>query len=360
MKKIIVFLVTLIIVSCSDKKKKNDQNLILAKSEVKDFFILDSLFIGEPMAEDTVFVEETTNPAADDWIVDRFDSILNKQHAIFSRFKSNEIIKSVNVTNDLSLELKRKKYNIDEDLKDIQVVLYTKFKGIVKDSILFYKYQIDKFDNEYIDQRHEALTYINEGLNLYNLQTYTGMDEFERGVGPDLWNEYLIVKETGKIELLSTMANLAEIKKKEEKKLKPTISNNNLISHSRIKHLEYDFENTSFFYDCNESDRITFSLNWGDFSCPSNEIRFNAELMKIDENNFELKYSEIKGYAIERSLDSENYSKEISIGNLKYLNNELEFKWFGFYNTRTKRREFTQNPLTGKVESSSIILRKCN
>lgn len=358
MKKTTIFLVIFIIISCSDKKKSRHKVLDLHSYEKDDISIKDSLFVGEPVTKDAVFIKNTTDGGFSD--VDKFDTILNKHNDVFTHFKSNEIIKSINITADLSFELKRKKYKKEENLKDIQILFYTKFKGIVKDSIMFYKYQIDKYEGSYPQQRHETMSYIDEKLNLYSLSTYTSLSEI--GVGVNSWSKYTIQKNSGKIKLIDDKLNYIELAKKKEEEIdRPSQFIENPVSTSRNENydLDYSFQNTTFLYNCNMSDHITFSLNYSDFSCPSNEIRFKASLIKIDESNFELKYSEIKGYAIETSLDSKNYSKEISIGSLKYSNNKIEFTWLGFYNKKTKKREFTQNPFTGKVENSSINLQKC-
>lgn len=126
----------------------------------------DSLFIGEPLAADAVFINNTVE-APDFSYVDKYDTILNKHNTVFSRFKSQEIIKSIQVTTDLSFELERKKYKKEENLKNIQIMFYTKFKGIVKDSILFYKYQIDKDGEKYIQQRDITIIYIYQVLIIH-------------------------------------------------------------------------------------------------------------------------------------------------------------------------------------------------
>ncbi|MEP7095349.1 MAG: hypothetical protein ABI793_14905 [Flavobacterium sp.] len=355
MKKTIIFLIVLIIISCNDTKKKNNKVVHLPNPETENFSLSDSLFIGEPLAGDPFFIKNTTEGGFS--YVDEYDTILNRHNDVFSHFKSDEIIKSIQVTVDLSFELKRIKYKRQENLKNIQIMFYTKFKGIVKDSILFYKYQIDKDGERYIQQRFETLSYIDEKLNLYNLNTYTSLSEI--AVAVDSWEKYVIEKKSGKIKLINKM-NYSEIVQREQDKMdKSTVINENPENPSSSQIFDYDFENMTFHYDCNVSDFVNFSLNDGDFSCPSNGIRFEASLIKKDENNFELKYSEIKGYEIESSLDSKNYSKEIPIGKIKYSDNKIEFTWLGFYNTKTKKREFVENPFTGKVENSSIILKKC-
>ena len=344
-------------ISCSDKKKGNREFSIVPNSETNKFSLTDSLFVGEPSAGDAIFIKNTVEILGNSYF-EEFDSILNRHNGIFSHFKSDEIIKSINITPDLSFELKRKKYKKEENLKDIQIILYTKFKRIVKDSILFYKYHVDGVGN-YTLQRNETLSYIDEKLNLYSLNTYTGLSE--DAVGVDSWKKYAIQKESGKIKFISDLNYRYLASKKEKEMDKPSEFSENPVSTTSNENydLDYGFQNTTFLYNCNASDHVTFSLNYGDFSCPSTEIRFKALLIKKDENNFELKYSEIKGYNIETTLDSKNYSEEISVGSLKYSNNKIEFTWLGFYNTKTKKREFTQNPFTGKVEYSSIILQKC-
>ncbi len=355
MKKTIIFLLVLVVTSCNDVKKESDKVLSYHDSEMQNTLLSDSLFIGIPLVKDPFFIKNIVDGFEHSSFI-RFDSILNSHNTIFSKFKNDEIIKSIKVTPNLSFELKRKKYKKIENQKDIQIILYTKFKGTLRDSILFYKYHIDKV-GQYTLQRHETLSYIDEKLNLYSLNTYTGLSE--DAVEVDSWNKYSIEENSGKIKLINKM-NYREIAQKEQEKMdKSIVINENTENTSSSKIFDYEFEDISFHYDCNVSDFVNFSLNDGDFSCPSNGIRFEASLIKTDESNFELKYSEIRGYEIESSLDSKNYSKEISIGKIKYSDNKIEFTWLGFYNTKTKKREFLENPFTGKIENSSIILKNC-
>lgn len=82
--------------------------------------------------------------------------------------------------------------------------------------------------------------------------------------------------------------------------------------------------------------------------------------VEIDEEiNF--KYSVLTGITGHNTqVNWFDISHDSIICKVKSLNkNSLQFKWFGFYNSNTKKREFLKNPFTNKVETSTILLKKC-
>ncbi|NRS89890.1 putative methionine-R-sulfoxide reductase with GAF domain [Flavobacterium sp. 7E] len=58
-------------------------------------------------------------------------------------------------------------------------------------------------------------------------------------------------------------------------------------------------------------------------------------------------------------MDWKNYSNDEVVAKIRYMNNKMEFTWLGFYNTKSKKRDYIDNPFTGKIGKSSIILQKC-
>lgn len=80
------------------------------------------------------------------------------------------------------------------------------------------------------------------------------------------------------------------------------------------------------------------------------------------ENTYEFTYSQ--NYSSLSESESEQFWNDFSvkekIADIKILNNhQIEFKWYGFYNDKTKKREYTKNPFTLDVEHNTIILEKC-
>lgn len=343
-------------------KPKNDNGLVsdsINTEQVNNIDIQDSLFIGEPLAGDQEFIQNMEEGGNGYIYLDKFDLILKKHNRVFSKFRSNEIIKSIPITSDVSLELKRRKFSKKENLNNIQIMMYTRYKGRVKDSIVFYKFEVQKDVGGYgVHQRLETISFLKNDLTLYHLDSYTGL--YEMAFQPRTWNKYKINITTGKIDLIKKLdyADNEEDKVTEEPKKEEYKSKEKTVVEEDIEGLP--FENVAYLFNCNKSDYVSFGpMMKGSFSCPSTELRFDGLLKKIKENEYELRYEEIRGYNIEPSLDSKNYSKETAIAIIKYSNSIIQFKWIGFYNLKTKKIEFTKNPFTNKVELAPIILKKC-
>ncbi len=63
-----------------------------------------------------------------------------------------------------------------------------------------------------------------------------------------------------------------------------------------------------------------------------------------------------------KKIDTLFISKKISIGILKKHKNGLELKWYGLYNSKTKKREFVKDFVLiedNKNHSATIFLKKC-
>ena len=79
-------------------------------------------------------------------------------------------------------------------------------------------------------------------------------------------------------------------------------------------------------------------------------------------NLYEFKYEQ--NYSISSESESEqfwdDFSNKEKIADIKILNNnQIEFKWYGFFNDKTKKREYTKNPFKHIGEGNSVILEKC-
>ena len=80
-------------------------------------------------------------------------------------------------------------------------------------------------------------------------------------------------------------------------------------------------------------------------------------------NLYEFHYT--KNYSSSSESESEQFWNDFStkekIADIKVLNDhQIEFKWYGFYNDKTKKREYIKNPFTYNTDESSGILEKCN
>lgn len=79
-------------------------------------------------------------------------------------------------------------------------------------------------------------------------------------------------------------------------------------------------------------------------------------------NVYEFNYTQ--NYSVSSESESEQFWNDFSskekIADIKVLNNhQIEFKWYGFYNDKTKKREYTGNPFLYNGEEHTIVLEKC-
>lgn len=208
MKKIIILVIIALVYSC---KKENDikvnkieKPIVDKHSEIdviektENIEPLGKIFIGEPLISDKEFIHNLSEGGDNYKYFDEFENILSMSNKIFYRWSNNET--KVDKHGDLSLELTRLKYQKKENEKDIQIMLYVKIKGIKKDSIMFYKYQIDKQQSFYPDQRHEVLNNIDNKLTIYHLETFTNQSEFALAI--EKWSKLSINQKTGKIDVI--------------------------------------------------------------------------------------------------------------------------------------------------------------
>ena len=209
MKKLIIIVFVTLIYSCKkeptiteNKIEKSIEEIPIEKDSIEKIEVknsLDNIFIGEPLISDKEFVKNLNEGGENYKYFDEFENILLNNNKIFGKWKKNET--KVNKQGDISLQLSRLKYEKKDDEKDIQIMLYVKINGMKKDSIMFYKYQIDKEQSFYPDQRHEVLNHINNELIIYHLETFTNQSEFALAI--EKWSKFSINKKTGKIDLLT-------------------------------------------------------------------------------------------------------------------------------------------------------------
>ncbi|MBL7559913.1 hypothetical protein JAO71_08875 [Olleya sp. YSTF-M6] len=121
----------------------------------------------------------------------------------------------------------------------------------------------------------------------------------------------------------------------------------------------YELKKMKFSTDCKGDDYVFFLVG-GQFK--TKNIFFNSRLTRINDTEYYIYFSPPLLNPIPSDLkDATSFSLNKPIG--KIINNmeaELQFEWYGFYNRRTKEREFKQNPFTNKIENGSIVLKWCD
>lgn len=121
----------------------------------------------------------------------------------------------------------------------------------------------------------------------------------------------------------------------------------------------YELKKMKFSTDCEGEDYVFFLVG-GEFK--TKDIFFNTRFKRINETEYYIYFSPPLLDPVPDGLkDIVSFSLSKPIG--KIINNkedELEFEWYGFYNRRTKEREFKKNPFTNKLENGSIVLKWCD
>ncbi|QYS91613.1 hypothetical protein JJC04_02200 [Flavobacterium covae] len=118
--------------------------------------------------------------------------------------------------------------------------------------------------------------------------------------------------------------------------------------------------------DClNGNAKIEFNKEYVNLELIYNQIYINLE--KIDESNNTISYKlkEIpkdKG-SLGAKLDWENFMNESMVLEIKKRDDsKINFKWLGFYNSKTKKREFLENDFLSELNKEieiEITLEKC-
>jgi hypothetical protein len=386
-KKIFILLIILSIISCRKQQNlvkntsiKSEDTIVFKSVHNKVFQIKDSLFIGEPLIMGENFVYNLENGFKEDSYVgegyfEDYEKLLKKHNKNFINYKSDEFIRNLVINKNLSLELRRKRFDKKNRTNDIKIILFTKIDNLIKDSIIFYKYDIDEgtalSKGTEDDQRFENISFLDNNLILYHLETYSAQSE--GAVGIESWNKYKIDESTGKINLNkkinynqklkeqnrldnNTSVKTLKMLSEDGKKLKKESPKNDYI---KINILPY--YQTNWKMHCNDANKnFYFSSEGIYFSFPYPKCRFYAKLKNSGKNQYDLFFSDPPIIPIPENLDWKNYSTSKSCGSIIVDNNsEMIFTWLGFYNTKTKKRESLSNPFTDKIEMSPIKLKKC-
>jgi len=133
-----------------------------------------------------------------------------------------------------------------------------------------------------------------------------------------------------------------------------SISEKKDITFSTINHLK----GMEFSLDCNSKNYVYFLVG-GLFV--TSKLSMNTKLEKINDTEFNIYFSKPLMNPINKGFnDAEYFSEFIPIAKANHLNSKLEIIWYGFYNSKTKKRVHLENPFTNRVETESITLIKCN
>ncbi|MFH6955930.1 hypothetical protein ACHRV1_00875 [Flavobacterium aquidurense] len=139
-----------------------------------------------------------------------------------------------------------------------------------------------------------------------------------------------------------------------------TIKDQQVLKYNDNSNDDFLFNDTySWFYDCQSSNSLSIDKNYFQITSPDRGFTIQTKFQKIALNYYTLKFKDAPLFPYPENMDWRNFSKDSIISNVKYIDSKIEFQWLGFYNKKTKKREFIENPFTGKVEKSSIILQKC-
>lgn len=321
--------------------------------------ITDSLFIGEPLISDSQYIRNIKNGGEGYYYVHLHEKLLKKHNSKFLHFKSKESIKTIQISKNLKLELKRSKFIKKDNEKDIRVILYTKFNEKIIDSLLFYQFEIDKLDVTN-DQRFETLTYIEDNLTLWQLKTSSSRSELD--FQPLNWSKYQINDKTGKIDFKIQLDynELSESKNQKQSEISKRDEETEILNN------EVSFlEGKTFLLNCNHSSKIEFGITGNLHFIGANAMAdFLTTVKKAEKNKYDIFYKSFRKNDSYIMLNNEDMTKDISknipIGELEFSDNEIKLTWLGFYNVKTKKREILKNPLTNGIENKPIVLTECN
>jgi len=114
----------------------------------------------------------------------------------------------------------------------------------------------------------------------------------------------------------------------------------------------------SWSNDCNSNYYVGFDVV-GAFFRFSTNYAMNTKIKKVNATTFAIYFS----FPIIRPIpddmqDCLNYAENIPIAKIERIDDKLKFTWFGFYDTKKKKRVHTQNPFNTNQES--VILQKCD
>lgn len=114
---------------------------------------------------------------------------------------------------------------------------------------------------------------------------------------------------------------------------------------------------TSWYPDCDKFYYLGIDVAGVQFQFPEFAMNTRAKWASNTECDLYFSFPIIRPIP-ENMEDCKDYSEEIPIGKLKLTdNNKLEFTWYGFYNTKTRKNVHTSNPYGGS--ENYTILKKC-
>jgi hypothetical protein len=118
----------------------------------------------------------------------------------------------------------------------------------------------------------------------------------------------------------------------------------------------------SWSNDCKlDESYVYFSVVGGQFVFRQ-RFSINTKIKKIGNNEFHVLFdnSYMKRPYPDNMENYRDFSAIEPIAKMKKNGNEIEFIWYGFYNTKSKKRIHLENPFTKRVEKEPIILGKCD
>lgn len=358
---LLIILVFPFLLSCKkvDNLSANMQSIDSTKVIEETYKISDSLFIGEPLVKDAEFIRNVEAGGDNYRYFEQFGNVLKAHNKKYVNYKSNGFIKTLKVSDKFTLELKRKKYIPKNKNSDIQIVLFTKINDVIKDSIVFYKYQLDPdFPKE---QRFETLAFLDNNLEIFKLESYSGLSEF--AFQAEKWEKFKINSSNGKIEL---------IKKLNYKDSANTISdsketNTEVSEVSTVTAEIFPFEDSAAKWkltcdNSNPQKNVYFEKHEANFVFSySDGFRIVLIVRKINDKEYGLYYSYPPFFPAPKDMDFENYATTKPCATFNLINtSKIEFTWHGFYNKKTNKKERLNNPFTQKIETEPIILEKCS
>lgn len=140
------------------------------------------------------------------------------------------------------------------------------------------------------------------------------------------------------------------------------VEETNTISEENINFEKDIISTKSWSNDC-ELDQayVYFSVVGGQFVFRQ-KFGMNTKINKKINNEFYVLFDNnyMKRPYPKDMEDYQDYSAIEPIAKIKKTGNKIEFVWYGFYNTKTKKKVHIENPFTSRIEIEPIILKKCN
>lgn len=198
------------------------------------------------------------------------------------------------------------------------------------------------------------MAFLDNDMNLWHLNSYSGQSEYF--VQPESWIKYKIDSTNGRITLnekLNYKEN-SDQNNNAEAIAVPVNTDNVVVD-------DFPFiSNLSWSNNCVTNNYVVFSVVGGQFRF-SKQFSINTTIKKLSNVDYEVYYRHpIIRPIPENMMDCGDYSTEIPIAKMKYNDGKIEFTWMGFINSKTNKKIITENPFSGKIETSPVVLEKCS